>query len=67
MPDVYTTPAGVKIGLMYQRPAPQMTHDEELLQKALLNMKPVPRFPWKTVFCWTPVVALLVLIFWRFQ
>lgn len=33
----YTTKSGVQIGLLYQRPAPQMTRDEELIQGALLR------------------------------
>jgi hypothetical protein len=66
MPDVYQTPKGVKIGLNYQRPMPQMTEDEERLQAALLGMKPVARSMWPTVVCWIPVIALVVFIFWRF-
>lgn len=33
----YTTKTGVQIGLLYQRPAPAMTRDDELLQTALLG------------------------------
>lgn len=67
MPDVYQTPKGVKIGLNYQRPVPQMSRDEELIQSALMGLKPVARFPWKSVVCWIPVVALISFIFWRFS
>lgn len=33
----YTTKSGVQIGLLYQRPAPAMTRDDELIQSALLR------------------------------
>lgn len=66
MPDIYSTPTGVKIGLTYQRPAPQMTADEELLQSALLK-KPVPRIRLTTWACWIPVIAISAFLVWRFN
>lgn len=35
--NVYTTKAGVKIGLLYQPKAPVLSHDEEIIQSVLLR------------------------------
>lgn len=35
--NVYQTPAGVKIGLRYQRPMPRMDRDAIVLQAAILE------------------------------
>jgi hypothetical protein len=64
MPDIYATPKNIKIGLTYQRPAPMMSRDEELIQSALLGLKPVGR--WKNKILWLPVVAIVLFLFWRF-
>jgi hypothetical protein len=66
MPDIYQTPKGVKIGLTYERPAPQMTPEEVEIQTALLKPKPVARLAWP-LFCWIASVALVAFIFWSFK
>jgi hypothetical protein len=39
MKDVYRTSTGIEIGCMYQKPLPQLNHDEEEIQRALLEMR----------------------------
>lgn len=41
--NVYKTPTGVKIGLMYQKPMPPMDRDSLLVQRAILD--PRTRIP----------------------
>ena len=37
----YTTKTGIKIGLLYQAPPPQITPDAEFIQSVLLNDRSV--------------------------
>jgi hypothetical protein len=37
MKDVYRTSTGIEIGSMYQKPLPQLTQEEEMIQRALLH------------------------------
>ena len=39
MKDVYRTSTGIEIGCMYQKPMHQLNHDEEEIQRALLEMR----------------------------
>jgi len=41
MKNVYRTKTGIEIGCMYQKPLPQPTREEEIIQRVLLGM-PVP-------------------------
>jgi hypothetical protein len=49
----YTTKSGIKIGCCYQRPLPELNHDEEIIQKVLLGIDPTnKRFKfWFTTYC----------------
>lgn len=35
--NVYQTPSGIKIGLLYRRPMPPVDGDSQLLQSAILD------------------------------
>lgn len=37
MRELYKTKTGIEIGCMYQKPMPQPTPEEELIQRALLH------------------------------
>lgn len=39
LPLPYTTKTGVQIGIAYQRPPQQMTHDGEFIQSVLLGKR----------------------------
>ena len=36
MKDTHRTSTGIEIGSMYQKPLPQLTQEEEMIQRALL-------------------------------
>ena len=57
MKDVYRTKTGIEIGCMYQKPLPQPTQDEEMIQRVLLGI-PLPN---RTGACL--YVVLLTLMF----
>jgi len=37
MKDTHRTSTGIEIGSMYQKPLPQLTQEEEMIQRALLH------------------------------
>jgi hypothetical protein len=39
MSELYKTKTGIEIGCMYQKPMPQPTPEEELIQSALLHAR----------------------------
>lgn len=49
----------VKIGLLYVPPPPPMSHDEEVIQAALLGEPVRSRIPWK----WLGGVVFVVSVF----
>jgi hypothetical protein len=57
MKDVYRTKTGIEIGCMYEKPLPQPTRDEEMIQRVLLGI-PLPN---RTGMCL--YVVLLTLMF----
>ena len=57
MKDVYRTKTGIEIGCMYQKPLPQPTQEEEIIQRVLLGI-PLPN---RTGMCL--YVVLLTLMF----
>jgi hypothetical protein len=57
MKNVYRTKSGVEIGCMYQKPLPQPTPEEEVIQGVLLGI----RRPNHTGMCL--YVVLLTLVF----
>ena len=59
----YTTKAGIKIGSRYERPLPELNHDEEIIQKLLLGIDPTnKRFKfWFTTYCMALVVVFMGL------
>ena len=57
MRDVYRTKTGIEIGCMYQKPLPQPTREEEIIQRVLLGI-PVPSRAGMCLY-----VVLLTLVF----
>lgn len=57
MKDVYRTKTGIEIGCMYQKPLPQPTREEEIIQRVLLGI-PVPSRAGMCLY-----VVLLTLVF----
>lgn len=56
MKDVYRTKTGVEIGCMYEKPLRQLSHDEEIIQRALLGI----RSPNPAYICLYAVLLTLV-------
>lgn len=56
----YTTKKGVKIGLRYEQPLPQLTRDEEVIQAALLGVRRPVNVPLYLVLACLVVGYLLV-------
>jgi hypothetical protein len=57
MKNVYRTKTGIEIGCMYQKPLPQPTREEEIIQRVLLGI-PVPSRAGICLY-----VVLLTLVF----
>lgn len=57
MKDVYRTKTGIEIGCMYQKPLPQPTREEEIIQRVLLGI-PNPNHTGMCLY-----VVLLTLVF----
>ena len=59
----YTTKSGLKIGSCYQRPLPELNHDEEIIQKVLLGIDPTNRrFKfWFTMYCMVLAFIFMML------
>lgn len=61
----YTTKTGLQIGLLYKKPPPQLSHDEEVIQSILLRDRAVV---WHHIANeWLGYIFLCVLIvlgFW---
>jgi hypothetical protein len=57
MKNVYRTKTGIEIGCMYQKPLPQPTREEEIIQRVLLGI-PVPSRAGMCLY-----VVLLTLVF----
>ena len=57
MKDVYRTKTGIEIGCMYQKPLPQPTREEEIIQRVLLGI-PAPSRAGMCLY-----VVLLTLVF----
>ena len=57
MKNVYRTKTGIEIGCMYQKPLPQPTREEEIIQRVLLGI-PVPSRAGMCLY-----VVLLTLMF----
>jgi len=49
MKDVYRTSTGIEIGSMYRKPMPQLTQEEEMIQRALLHT-PGPDSVWSVLY-----------------
>ena len=56
----YTTKKGIKIGLRYEKPLPQLTRDEEVIQAALLGVRRPVNVPLYLVLACLVVGYLLV-------
>lgn len=55
----------VKIGLLYQAPAPALTDDDERVQAALLGIRPPSRLlssPWSSALVAVAVILALVFL-----
>lgn len=61
----YRTRTGVQIGLLYQKPLPHLSYDEELIQGVLLRDRSMV---WhraiKEWFCYILTIFVVVLAFW---
>jgi hypothetical protein len=60
MKDVYRTSTGIEIGSMYRKPMPQLTQEEEMIQRALLHTSG-PDSVWSVLYKIFLVVLSLLL------